>query len=108
MHAVLILASLLAAAGQVMFKTGAQGRSELLEFFNAWVFLGLGAYGLSTMLWIWSLSKMPLRLVYPYTALTFVCVYLAAFLVFDERPSLRGVAGVGLVLGGLFMITTDR
>jgi drug/metabolite transporter (DMT)-like permease len=104
----LLLAAILAAVGQVLFKSGAAGRVHWLEFLNPAVIGGLGCYGLSTVLWIYCLSKLPLRVVYPYTALTFVLVYLGAYLVFGEKPGARGIAGVVLVLAGLFMINGER
>lgn len=106
-HVVLTVAALFAALGQVLLKLGAHGREGLLAFANPWVLAGLSAYGLSTLLWLHGLAKLPLRVVYPYTALTFVCVYLAAFFVFGERPSLRGLIGVGLIMVGLGLIAAD-
>ena len=103
----LLAAAVLAAVGQVLFKAGAHARVHWLEFINPAVIGGLGCYGLSTLLWIYALSKLPLRVVYPYTALTFVLVYIGAFLVFGEKPGVRGIAGVVLVLGGLFLINSE-
>lgn len=107
MHLLLLFAAVLAAVGQMLFKAGAAGRTGLMEFVNLAVIGGLACYGLSTLFWIYSLSKLPLRVVYPYTALTFVLVYVGAFLVFGERPGLRGVLGVALVLAGLFLINGE-
>ncbi len=103
----LLLASILAAVGQILFKTGAQGRLVWVEFINPALIAGLVCYGLSTLLWIYCLSRLPLRVVYPYTALTFVLVYLGAFLAFGERPGGRGLLGVALVLVGLFLINGE-
>lgn len=103
----LLLAAVFAAIGQVLFKSGAHGRVHWLEFINPAVIGGLGLYGLSTLLWIYCLSKLPLRVVYPYTALTFVLVYIGAYLVFGEKPGTRGIAGVALVLAGLFLINSE-
>ena len=103
----LLLAAVLAALGQILFKSGAAGRTHWLEFINLPVIGGLGCYGLSTLLWIYCLSRLPLRVVYPYTALTFVLVYLGAFLAFGEKPGARGIAGVLLVLAGLFLINGE-
>lgn len=108
MPVLLTLAALLAAVGQVLFKMGAGGRTQWLEFINPAVIGGLSCYGLSTVLWIYALSKLPLKVVYPYTALTFVLVYVGAFFVFGEKPGLRGIAGVALVLAGLFLINGER
>ncbi len=107
-HALLLLACLFAAGGQLLLKIGAQGRTHWLQFVNWHVFFGLGGYALSTLLWLYCLSKLPLRVVYPYTALTFVLVVLGAVLLLGERAGWRAGAGTLLVLAGLVIVTTDR
>ena len=105
-YAVLLTGTLLAAVGQVAFKLGATGRESLMAFFNAWILLGLICYGIGVVLWIFALSKASLTLVYPFTALTFVLVYTAGVFLFGEAISWPQILGVGLVLAGLFLITS--
>ena len=104
----LITSTIAAAAGQIMLKMGAAGRSAPLEFVNPWIAGGLFCYGISAALWIVALSKAPLSLVYPYTAVTFVLVYLSGSLLFRETLAIQSVAGVGLVLLGLLLINLGR
>lgn len=106
-YSMLIAATMCGAIGQVFFKLGANGRNGLLEFVNPWILAGLAAYGLSTMLWIFSLSRAPLTVVYPFTALTFVIVYLAGVLVLGEAASARSITGICVVLVGLYLISTS-
>ena len=108
LHMILLLlaGTLFAAAGQVLFKVGASGREALSSFFNAWLLSGLVAYALGTLLWIYALSKIRLTVVYPFTALTFVLVYLFGVFVLHEPTTAKALAGVTLVLGGLFLIST--
>ena len=108
LHLLLLLACLSAAAGQLLMKAGATGRTQLAEFLNWQVFLGLGAYALSTLLWVYCLSRLPLRVVYPYTALTFVLVVAGAVALFGERAGWRAGLGTAMVLGGLALIMLDR
>ena len=103
--ALLSIAAVFAASGQILFKLGATGRSDLPAFFNPAIVLGLVAYGLGTAAWIYALSVAPLTKVYPFTALTFVLTYLMAAVFFREIVSLSGVAGILLILGGLFLVT---
>ena len=98
--------TVLAATGQLLFKIGASGRESLSSFINPWLLSGLLAYALGTLLWIYALSRVRLTVVYPFTALTFVLVYLFGILILHEPTSLRALAGVALVLGGLFLIST--
>ena len=102
----LLAGTVLAAAGQVFFKMGASGRENIASFFNSWILAGFVAYALGTLFWIYSLSKLRLTVVYPFTALTFVFVYLFAILILHEPATIRALVGVALVLGGLFLIST--
>jgi drug/metabolite transporter (DMT)-like permease len=108
LYLLLVLSAFSAAGGQMLFRVGAQGRTALVQFINWPLAIGIGLYGLSTLLWIYALSRLPLKNVYPFTALTFVLVYGAAIVVLGERPSWRGFVGITVVLAGLYFIVTDR
>lgn len=108
LYGLLLVSAIAAASGQLLFRIGAQGRTGLLQFVNCPLAFGIGLYGLSALLWIYALSRLPLKNVYPFTALTFVLVYAAAIVVLGERPSWRGFAGIAVVLFGLYFIVTDR
>ena len=103
----LITGTLLASFGQVLFKLGATGRSSFAAFLNIWTFAGLACYGVGTVLWIYALSRAPLTLVYPFTALTFVFVYAAGVLFLGETTSPKALAGMGLVLAGLYLMSSS-
>jgi drug/metabolite transporter (DMT)-like permease len=107
-YLMLLASAICAAAGQMLFRVGAAGRTALLEFVNPALLGGLTLYAASTLLWVFALSRLPLRSVYPFTALTFVLVYGGAILLLDEKPSWRGIVGVVIVLVGLYCIVTDR
>ena len=96
--------AVLAALGQVSFKWGAHGRTELPEYLNAGIFLGLLLYFAGTVCWIRALSSAPLTVLYPFTALTFVLVNLFALTLLGEPLSARTLAGTGLVLLGLYVV----
>jgi undecaprenyl phosphate-alpha-L-ara4N flippase subunit ArnE len=102
---VVVGGTLFAAAGQVLFKVGASGRSEIGEFLNAWLALGLLAYTAGTLLWIYALSRARLTVVYPFAALTFVFVYAFGIFALHEPTNLKAMVGVLLILVGLFLIS---
>lgn len=106
-HGVLVGATILAALGQLLFKMGATDRSTWRELVNIQLLSGFFCYALGTLAWIFALSKLPLRVVYPYTALTFVLVYLGAVGWLGEKVAARGVLGIACVLLGLFLLTTE-
>lgn len=102
---VMIASTLCAALGHVLLKMGAHRAETLSHFLNAWILIGLFAYGVGTLLWIYALSRMPLTVAYPFTALTFALVYLAGVFLFGEPVTPRTMAGLALILGGLFLIS---
>ena len=104
----LIGGSFCAAAGTLMLKTGAAGRTELLQFINSYIVVGLGLYGLGSAMWIFGMSREPLTVVYPFTALSFVLVLLGAVVFQGERPSPVNIAGMVVVLLGIGMVVWGR
>ena len=100
----LILAAVLAAAGQVLFKLGAGVGSTLVALVNPTIGAGLVCYGVGTLLWLVALSRTTLTVAYPFTALTFVLVYGAAVLLFNERLTIPAMVGSGLVWLGLVVL----
>ncbi|MFI4868910.1 MAG: hypothetical protein ACHQDD_06120 [Steroidobacterales bacterium] len=102
----LLAASLAAAAGQLLLKVGAQHKTHAVEFLNTPMAIGLLLYLCGTVLWIYVLSKEKLVLVYAFTALTFVLVYLGAVLTLGESLTLKAGGGVLLVLAGLYLLAS--
>jgi drug/metabolite transporter (DMT)-like permease len=105
--ALALLGAVLAAFGQVSFKHGADGRTMLSEFMNGWILLGFAFYIAGTALWILALSAVPLTVVYPFAALTYVLVNVLALVLLGEHLSMRALAGTGCVLVGLFLVATS-
>jgi len=101
----LALAAISAAAGQILFKVGADGRQTLGDFVNVYIASGLLLYGLGTAIWIFALSREQLVNVYPFTVLTFAIVMLAGGLFFGEDLPMSGYFGVGLILFGLYLLS---
>ena len=108
LYGLLLASTVLAAAGQILFKLGAAGHSSLRDFFNLRIAGGGALYFLSAVLWIATLSKAPLSVAYPFTALTFVLVYLASAFLLGDRPPAGAIVGVVFVLFGLGLIFRSR
>jgi len=104
--ATLIAGSICASAGTVLLKIGATGRTTLWTFLNIWIFIGLALYGLGAALWIYGMSKLNLTTVYPFTVLSFVLVYCAGIFLLGETPTTTALAGVALVLLGLYLVAS--
>lgn len=104
---ILVISAACAATGQILFKYGATGRNELLDFINLAILSGLAFYGVGTCLWIYALSRQKLITVYPFTVLAFVFVYIWGITFLEERPGRFGLSGVALILVGLYLISAE-
>jgi drug/metabolite transporter (DMT)-like permease len=103
--ATLAASALLAALGQLLLKLGASGAQGPMAFVNVKVAAGLVAYFLGLLLWLHSLARAPLHVVYPFTMLTFVVVLAMAVVFLGERPSGVTIAGWCLIAFGVLVAT---
>jgi drug/metabolite transporter (DMT)-like permease len=103
------------SGGQVLFKlaalrfTGGGGSigDQLLNLLQNVPFLvALLLFGGFSVLWVWILSFMPLSRAYPFVAIAFAITPLLGGLLFGEPISARLVAGIIIILGGLFLVTS--
>ena len=101
----LILAALVAAFGQLMFKYGADtGGGIMAILLNPYTMTGLASYFLSMILWLKALTAAPLHVVYPFTLLTFVLVGLASVAILGERPTSMSLIGWGVICAGIGVV----
>jgi hypothetical protein len=105
--AFLVAGSACAAAGVVLLKLGANGRTDLWGFANLHVASGLILCGVGTAFWIYVMATRSLVSIWPFTILDFLLVYLAGIVYFREIPSRMAVVGVGFILIGLYLIARD-
>jgi drug/metabolite transporter (DMT)-like permease len=99
------------ASGQFLFKRlGLAMRGQpLLDGF--WLiirmpslYLALALYGLSTVLWIWILSRIPLARAYPSVAVTAVIVPLIGWYYCGEQIRPLFWVGIILILVGIVLV----
>jgi drug/metabolite transporter (DMT)-like permease len=111
-----LIAILLLVGGQTLLKVGLNdiGGVSLFEgdplgsllglFRTPWILLGLACYGVSSILWLDVLSKLDFSLAFPMVSLTYVFQLLIGRYIFHEMVGFERVAGVLLILGGLFFV----
>lgn len=100
-------------AGQVCFKlgvghaTGVAGAPSLLHkvLHSPWVALGVAVYAVEFVLWFAALSRIPLSIAFPFTALGYVGVVLASRYILGERIALRRWVGIGTIVVGVALVT---
>jgi drug/metabolite transporter (DMT)-like permease len=109
----LISVAIMLAAGQILFKRAAgflvlgEGLPRLLlSLLSFHMAVALAVYGVATLLWVVLLHSIPLSRAYPFVALAFALVPLAAWAFFGETISLRYIAGLALMGLALYLITT--
>ena len=108
-----LAAIILASFGQMTMKTAMSGDplavSSPLESLRAilsrpLVYIGLVFYGLSSFLWLISLSRFPLSYMYPFTALLVVIITIASAVLFNESLNPWKITGVVTICLGLLLI----
>lgn len=110
----LIVSVSLGAAGQLCLKNGVNLLGEnvpiveiLKGIFTPYVFTGFLLYGLSSLIYLWVLSKLSLSFAYPFVALSFVMVMIASWALLGETlPPLR-IAGAAFILLGVLTVAAS-
>lgn len=102
----------IAACGQLLLRHGMRlatatpGRLAANAATSLWVWGGLAVFGVSAILWLWALSRVPLSIAYPFNALGFIGILTASAVVLGEHVSLQTWIGCLLVVGGLLLVVT--
>ncbi len=114
----LILVSVtLAAIAQVTLKMGmnhvtdanggqlalsGESLKQILTTLLVWV--GLGIFAISAVLWLFALSRASLSFAYPFAALGYVIIVAASILFLDEHVPPLGWAGVACIVVGILLV----
>jgi multidrug transporter EmrE-like cation transporter len=70
------------------------------------VIAGLGCFGLSAVIWLFVLSRIPLSSAYPFVALGILVTVVAGAFFFGEAITPLKALGVGLIMGGILLVAT--
>lgn len=111
---VLFIAIAMGAVGQIAMKAGmnrVKGKSggdlgPMIKAFprvftDLYVLGGITIYVLSTVLWLWVLSKIPLSFAYPCISISYIIIIFAGKWVFKERIDSWKIAAIVLILLGV-------
>jgi len=112
--ALAVFCVLLSSAAQIALKRGmgAPAGSDLGGTYghaltSPMVWLGLGLYGLSTLLWLWVLSRLDVSLAYPLVSLGFVVTMAVGVLWLGEPFSWQRVGACTLIVAGVSLLALD-
>lgn len=107
---------LLNAAAQFMLKAGTN-KVGTIHFqwdtlfsagsrlaFDPHIIAGLFMYVVSVVVWILALSRVPVSVAYPMLSIGYIVNALAAWMWLGEDMSLVKVAGIGVIILGVYMV----
>ncbi|HTY93408.1 MAG TPA: SMR family transporter [Steroidobacteraceae bacterium] len=108
---------LLNAAAQLLLKAATRHSGELVADSGrvSWVsvaqllgavplWLGLACYGISVIVWLGALSRVPVSLAYPMLSIGYVINAFAAAFLFGEALSVPKLVAIGLICTGVIML----
>lgn len=92
-------------SGELVADSGRVSWAAVLQLLGAvplWV--GLGCYGISVILWLGALSRVPVSVAYPMLSIGYVVNAFAAAVLFGEVLSVPKLAGIALICVGVFTL----
>lgn len=109
----LLVAILFNVGGQLLLKRASMvGGSEAASaaasmvkpIFSPWFIGGAASLGLSSVLWVGVLKRLPLTIAHPLTGIVFILVPVASHFLWDEPlPPLR-MLGIFVIIVGVFLV----
>jgi small multidrug resistance pump len=93
--------------GQAMLKTGAGAGSFTTQLQSWWTVGGLGVYGVSAILYIVALRRIPLSVALPCNALSYIAVALIGYYGFHEAFGLQRVIALSIISVGVLVLATS-
>jgi len=71
---------------------------------NLWLWLGLICYAVSVVVWILALSRVDVSIAYPMLSIGYIVNAVAAWQLFGEPMNLAKVAGIGIIILGVYIL----
>ena len=110
-YVMVFISVLFGAIGQILFKKGMTSigtfeMSKILSIlFTPTIFSGFIFYGISSIMWLYVLSKHQLSTVYPILSLGYILTTVAGYYLFNEKITGVNIAGIVLICLGIILIT---
>jgi len=108
---------MLNAAAQILMKAGTNsiGYFEFsmenivpigLKLATEWhIVVALGCYALSVVIWMLALSRVPVSIAFPLLSMAYIVTAVAAWYLLGEALSLTKLAGIGVIILGVIIIS---
>jgi multidrug transporter EmrE-like cation transporter len=114
--ALVLTGVLLNAAAQLLLKAGTNAIGHF-EFhldnvlpvgmkiaFEPHILGGLACYGISVVIWIMALSRVPVSIAYPMLSIGYVVNAIAALYLFNEPLAGQKLLGIGFIVIGVWLV----
>jgi drug/metabolite transporter (DMT)-like permease len=72
--------------------------------FNPFIVAGLACYGVSVVVWILGLSRVPVSVAYPMLSVGYIVNAGLAYLLFGESLPAQKIVGIGFIIVGVFLV----
>ena len=107
---------LLNAAAQLLLKAGTTRIGEFefslenvvpigLKIATQWPIIGgLACYGISVVVWIMALSRVPVSLAYPMLSIGYIVNAFAAWWLFGESLTAQKLIGIAVIIVGVWLV----
>jgi multidrug transporter EmrE-like cation transporter len=101
----LLLKAATRQSGELVADSGQISWSSVIQVLGAvplWV--GLACYGVSVVVWLGALSRVPVSVAYPMLSIGYVVNAFAAALLFGEALSVGKLAGIAMICAGVITL----
>jgi multidrug transporter EmrE-like cation transporter len=107
---------LLNAAAQLLLKAGTTRIGEFqfslenivpigIKIATQWPIIGgLACYGISVVVWIMALSRVPVSLAYPMLSIGYIVNAFAAWWLFGESLTAQKLIGIAVIIVGVWLV----
>ena len=114
--ALVLTGVLLNAAAQLLLKAGSRAIAGVsFNVANTWtlaerialnppILAGLALYAVSVVFWILALSRVDVSIAYPMLSIGYIVTALAGWLLFSEALSAPRVAGILIIIVGVWLV----
>lgn len=96
------------AIAHFLFKAGMNNTNSLWDLINANIIVGGVFYLIGTLMMIWGLKYGEASSAYPVVASGFIWVVLMGYLFLDEIITASSIAGIILIISGIFLVGSQK
>jgi len=91
--------------GQLLLKAGSVGaESTVAQFQRLPTLVGLGFYGISAVLYVIALRRIPVSLAFPSVSISYAVIAVLGYLLWSEPLGWPQAAGIAMICTGVLLL----